>query len=239
MRRADPGPMSRLGRPPATDALRGWLVTIGVTLLAAVLRLWNLGRADRPRHPRLRREALRAAGLADGAQRRGRGQPRLREGRAPAAGQAADRARRDDVRLRRRGLADLGRAGRGADRAAGGARGPAAHPVHGARRAGRGAADLRRAVPRAVADGHARRVLRPVRRRRVHRAALRPRRRARPDGVGDRPGPGRRRPVRPAVGCALVAAGHRGAARAGLRREVVGGSYWRGRVRACSPCSGT
>ncbi|TCK26664.1 dolichyl-phosphate-mannose-protein mannosyltransferase [Pseudonocardia endophytica] len=43
MRRADPGPISRLGRPPATDALRGWLVTIGVTLLAAFLRLWDLG----------------------------------------------------------------------------------------------------------------------------------------------------------------------------------------------------
>ncbi|WP_423213626.1 dolichyl-phosphate-mannose--protein mannosyltransferase [Pseudonocardia sediminis] len=43
MRRADPGPMSRLGRPPAADTLRGWLVTAGVTLLAAVLRLTNLG----------------------------------------------------------------------------------------------------------------------------------------------------------------------------------------------------
>ena len=43
MRRADPGPLSRLGRPPAADTLRGWLVTAGVTLLAAVLRLTDLG----------------------------------------------------------------------------------------------------------------------------------------------------------------------------------------------------
>ena len=43
MRRADPGPLSRLGRPPATDTVRGWLITLAVTALAAVLRLVELG----------------------------------------------------------------------------------------------------------------------------------------------------------------------------------------------------
>jgi dolichyl-phosphate-mannose--protein O-mannosyl transferase len=36
--------LERFGRPPATDRLRGWLVTAAVTLVAAVVRYWNLGR---------------------------------------------------------------------------------------------------------------------------------------------------------------------------------------------------
>nr|WP_232021624.1 MULTISPECIES: phospholipid carrier-dependent glycosyltransferase [Pseudonocardia] len=43
MRRADPGPAARLGAPPATDRLRGWLITAGVVLLAALLRFYELG----------------------------------------------------------------------------------------------------------------------------------------------------------------------------------------------------
>ena len=61
--------------------------------------------ADRRGHPDLRREALRAAGLADAVQPRRRGQPRLRAGGAPAGRQAIDRDRRGDLRLQRAGLA--------------------------------------------------------------------------------------------------------------------------------------
>ena len=44
--------------------------------------------------------------------------------------------------------------------------------------------------------------------------------------------------LRPAAGRALVAAGHRGAARAGLRGQVVG-AVLAGRVRGALPCCGT
>ena len=108
-------PGARLGRPPPTDRLRGWLVAITLALVAGVVRFAGLGQPDRRRHPGVRREALRAAGLADAAQRRRRGQPRLRAGRAPAPGQAAHRARRAGLRLRRGGLARGGGAGRHAD----------------------------------------------------------------------------------------------------------------------------
>ena len=47
--------------------------------------------ADRCRHTDLRREALRAAGLAVAAQLRRRGQPGFRPGGSPATGQAVDR----------------------------------------------------------------------------------------------------------------------------------------------------
>ncbi|ANY06118.1 dolichyl-phosphate-mannose--protein mannosyltransferase [Pseudonocardia sp. HH130630-07] len=43
LRRADPGPAARLGVPPPTDRLRGWLVTAAVVLLAAALRFYDLG----------------------------------------------------------------------------------------------------------------------------------------------------------------------------------------------------
>ncbi|MCW2632947.1 MAG: glycosyl transferase family 39 [Pseudonocardia sp.] len=40
----EPAPaVDRLGPPPPTDRLRGWIVTASVTLLAAVVRFWNLG----------------------------------------------------------------------------------------------------------------------------------------------------------------------------------------------------
>ena len=178
------------------------------------------GPAHRRRHPGLRREALRAAGLADAAQRRRRGQPRLRAGRAPAAGQAADRARRAGVRLRRRRLAGRRRRWPGCSSccwSSGSARRLTRSTLLGGV-AGR-AADLRRAVPRAVADGHARRVLGAV------RASPRsPRCSA--TATTSAPGwpwwcaEGRigDSPYGPRLGRALVAAGHRGAARAGLRR---------------------
>ncbi|MFP5022482.1 dolichyl-phosphate-mannose--protein mannosyltransferase [Pseudonocardia phyllosphaerae] len=38
-----PGPADRLGAPPPSDRLRGWAVTVAVTLVAAVLRLVHLG----------------------------------------------------------------------------------------------------------------------------------------------------------------------------------------------------
>jgi dolichyl-phosphate-mannose-protein mannosyltransferase len=47
---ATPGPpgaaldaASRLGPPPPTDRLRGWLVALSVALLGGIVRLWNLG----------------------------------------------------------------------------------------------------------------------------------------------------------------------------------------------------
>ena len=43
LRRADPGPAARLGVPPPSDRLRGWLVTAGIVLLAALLRFYDLG----------------------------------------------------------------------------------------------------------------------------------------------------------------------------------------------------
>ncbi|GAA1397528.1 phospholipid carrier-dependent glycosyltransferase [Pseudonocardia kongjuensis] len=43
LRRADPGPAARLGAPPPADRLRGWLVTAGIVLLAALLRFYELG----------------------------------------------------------------------------------------------------------------------------------------------------------------------------------------------------
>ncbi|MEJ8280353.1 dolichyl-phosphate-mannose--protein mannosyltransferase [Pseudonocardia spirodelae] len=43
LRRADPGPAARLGAPPPTDRLRGWLATAGVVLVAALLRFYDLG----------------------------------------------------------------------------------------------------------------------------------------------------------------------------------------------------
>ncbi|WP_373290056.1 dolichyl-phosphate-mannose--protein mannosyltransferase [Longimycelium tulufanense] len=37
------GPAERFGPPPPTDRLRGWVVTLTLTALAALVRFWNLG----------------------------------------------------------------------------------------------------------------------------------------------------------------------------------------------------
>jgi len=36
-------PADRLGPPPPTDRLRGWLVALGLALLGGIIRMWNLG----------------------------------------------------------------------------------------------------------------------------------------------------------------------------------------------------
>ena len=95
------------------------------------------------------------------------------------------------------------------------------------------AADLRRALARAVPDGDAGRVLGAVRGGRVRHPALRPRRRAGPDGAWSCARAGSATPGTAPAGRALVAAGHRGAARAGLRGQVVRGVL-AGRVRGAA-----
>ncbi len=102
----------------------------------------------------------------------------------------------------------------------------------GARR--RRAADLRRALARPVADGHARRLRGAVRPRRLRHPALRPRRRPRAHGRRARRGPDRRLPLRPPARRALVALRDRRAARARLCGEVVGRLLAR-RVRGAHP----
>ena len=180
------------------------------------------GPADGRRHPGLRREALRPAGLADAAQRRRRGQPRLRAGRPSPAGQTAHRDRRVAARLQRLGLARRGGAGRDDHRAARDPGGPPAHPLDAARRGRRRAADLRRALARPVADGHARRLRGGVRPRRLRHPALRPRRRPRAHGRRAGRRPDRRLPLRTPPRRALVALRDRRTARARLCGEVVG-----------------
>ena len=115
--------------------------------------------------------------MADAAQRRRRGQSRLRAGGPPAARQAAHRDRRGDVRLRRRRLAVLCRPRERAVRRAHHPDRTPPHPLHAAG-CGRGrAADLRRVIARPGPHGHARRLLRAVRGGRIRHARLRPRRR--------------------------------------------------------------
>ena len=205
-----------------------------------MVRFVGPGPSHRRRHPGLRREALRAAGLADAAQRRRRGQPGLRAGGAPAAGQAAHRARRAGS------SATTGCGWRAAAALAGtltvllvvrvGRRLTRSTLLGGL--AGR-AADLRRPLPRAVPDGHARRVLGAVRAGRVRHPALRPRRGARPDGASCvRRGPDRRLPVRPAARRALVAAAPPGCCSGWAARSSGRACTGWPRSRCCC-CSGT
>ncbi len=66
-----PGPLVPPPDLGPTDRPRGWIVTAFVTALAAITRFTMLALPDRREDTRLRREALRAAGLAGAHRRRG------------------------------------------------------------------------------------------------------------------------------------------------------------------------
>ena len=177
--------------------------------------------AHRRRNPDLRREALRAAGLADAAQPRDRGQPRLRPRRASAGGQATDRDRRGAVRLHRAGLAVHRRGARNHHGGAGGADRAADQPLD-ARRRDRGAAGhRRRGQLRGGAHRAARRVSGVPGACRVRRADRRPRSGPRTSACRIHRRPHRRDGVGTATGCAVVAIRRWRATRISLWDKVV------------------
>ena len=132
------------------------------------------GLAHRCRHPDLRREALRPTGVADAAQPRRGGQPRVWLGRSSAGGQTADRDRRGPLRLQRAGLAIHWRSTRRCHGGAGRPDRPTDQPFDAGRRDRRTAAHRRRGQLCGRAHRAARRVPGVLRGRRVRRTDRRP-----------------------------------------------------------------
>ena len=197
----------RLGPPPPTDRLRGWVVTLDAHADRRRRAVRRAGPPDRRRHPGLRREALRPAGLADAAQRRRRGQPRLRADRPPAAGQAAHRASASGCSATTAGAGGRPRRWPARSTVLLVIRvGPPADPLDAARRPSPGVLLICDGLSHVQSRmGMLDAFARAVRPRRLRHADLRPRRRPRAHGRRARRGPGRRLPVRPPAGRALVA----------------------------------